>query len=934
MADKEIISGERDPIGRISEHIEEPLFFVSIIASFVGIIGAVTGKGFFEIIAFFMVLLGIASLYFIYLYFKAGKKNYLLLGIPFLIFSTAISFWYASQKSGFALRDLNAFALFFMFSLFFYALYTHKILELRVALMFAIFLSSLVFHLAPAGGIEGVDWSGKYLSALDPYFYYRHADYIVENAHVPDHETLVYPTDPPDFSTNPFMVSVLMGSIATVLKNFGFTTYDVAMIYPAVFAAFSVLLVYLLVRDLFADMKPYNYLAGLFAAFMLMLNPAFAVKAIATNCEDDTLGMFLVISSFLLFALSFRRRSYLFSLLAGVSFLMLNISWAGYVYAVAVFGVFASLYAVINFIHNKNCLELIPYFIIPVLMSLLSPLILHSRGGLPVFALPSTLILVSISAPLFASFVLELIRVVWRSGKAEVEGDRIEDKVERFVQENILPISGVIVLLGLIFSLTVIDPTKILSFVFESIMGVKQQEIIGMTTAEQASLCSGFDMGCVSNMVNAFGIAPKAPLFGLGIFLLCVIMLSYLGLAKRSLGSIFVLSWSLPMVWGVINKSQYQFTASVPIVALISTIGLLVVMKKKDLEGLRVIPTILILLFPLYYYFLLGGVPVFDLFGGSRVMYMGVPEDIIYWDPTLQWLKTQPENTVILTWWDYGHWIAAVSRKTSIADNTKANRFIVQDLAKFHVLIENETEALEIARKYNATNVIIDYTMIGKSGAPHFIATSNLTAPYNDTRRLGEHMGYGQCTFSPKNSQLGPKYESDGQGGFVRKRIISFVCNIGGEDYGEYIGAVSFEIVNDEQFDVKVSPITIKQGQYALGSPVRWELWRQEHNASILGIQSPMSVLSNAIAYEENRGNYINFPTFTSLVYVPEKFSRYMMTSLYLGDHMDEYKQMGLCGPEVQKLEHFKLVDEFLGDTDDYSFGGYVRVYEINYPED
>jgi len=48
---------------------------------------------------------------------------------------------------------------------------------------------------------------------------------------------------------------------------------------------------------------------------------------------------------------------------------------------------------------------------------------------------------------------------------------------------------------------------------------------------------------------------------------------------------------------------------------------------------------------------------------------------------------------------------------------------MVKDIARFHVLSENESEALDIAEKYKATTVVIDWTMIGKSGAPHFIAT-------------------------------------------------------------------------------------------------------------------------------------------------------------------------------------------------------------------
>ncbi len=922
---------------KILQHIEEPLMALSLATFFVVIIGVSFASSYLNYIAIILALLGVLSVYFIYLSFKENKKNYGFAIIPLLISATALSLWTASKLSGFALRDYIVIALIFSIFLLSVTLYTHRLLKLRVALISAIFLCTLLLHLAPAGSVEGVTWSGRYLSALDPYYYYRHADYIVETGHVPDHETLVYPTDPPDFSNSRFMVSVLMGAMSSILVSFGFTVYDVAMIYPGVFAAFSVLLIYLLVRDLFADMEPYNYAAAILAAFMLMLNPAFAIKAIATNCEDDALGMFLIISSFLLFTLSFRRKSYLFSLLSGFSFLMLNLSWNGYVYAITVFGVFAVFYAFISFLNNRNCTEHIPFFIIPVLISFLYPLILHPRGGLPVFTLPGKLLLISISAPIAVSFILELVRSL-RSGKLKVDGSRIEDRVECFIQDNIRTVSAVVIVFGLFFSLAVMGPSDMIDFILSNIQGAKVSEIIGMTTAEQAALCRGFnifDAGsyspCLNTLMASFGIASI-----IGLFMIPILL--YFAVKKHSMGSVFVLAWSLPMIWGVINKSQYQFTASVPLVVLAASFGLVITMKKKDFEGLRVIPLTLLLATPIFFYFLQGGMPLFEPFGGMAVMYRGMPGDIVYWDPTLSWIGTQPEDSVILTWWDYGHWISAISQRTSIADNTKARRFVVQDLAKFHVLIENESEALDIAEKYGATHVVIDYTMIGKSGAPHFIATSNLTAPYDDPSREGEHMGYGQCKFSPSNSKLSVEYVSDGQGGFNKKRTIVFSCNIAG-DYREYIGSIIFEIINDLDIEVKVNPLIKRaDGSLALGRAISWESWTQEHKASILGIHSPMMLLSNAVAYKENKGNYINFPTYNTLVYVPEKFNKYMMTSLYLGDFMDEYKQLGLCDPMVQKLENFELMDGFRGTPNEFNSGtdvsylGYVRAYKINYP--
>jgi hypothetical protein len=74
-----------------------------------------------------------------------------------------------------------------------------------------------------------------------------------------------------------------------------------------------------------------------------------------------------------------------------------------------------------------------------------------------------------------------------------------------------------------------------------------------------------------------------------------------------------------------------------------------------------------------------------------------------------------------------------------------------------------------------------------------------------------------------------------------------------------------------------------------------------------------------------------------------------MLTKLYLGDYADSYYMSGgplsLCttdwckkaaekGPS-ERLKYFKLVDEFDGKhSPDLSNGGFVRVYEVIYPEE
>ena len=413
-----------------------------------------------------VLALAIISPAFIYLYLrKKDKRDYSLLLIPLLIGVTAIFIFYSDQSADINERDFNILATVSASFLLFYSLSFHKIMRLSTALVGAIFISTLITHVAPAISVQGIEWSGKYLSALDPYYYFRHADTIVESGYVPEKETLVYPTDRPSFADNNFMVSVLMASIALILKPLGISTMDVAMVYAGVFAAFSSIVLYLLIRDLFSEYEPYNKAAALFAAFMLIFNPAFAAKAIASNSEDDALGLFLLIASYFLFTLAYRKKSFKLSVISGFSFLLLNMSWSGYRFSFLVLCVFGLGYPLINALQdlylyvfqnrkkiNRSYIEHIPYLVVPAVMANLVFLIIHAQGSIPVFDLNSIAKYnqIAFGAAIFGSFLLELIRV-HLAGRVIKKGNDYDSLIHNFLQKNIYLISGTIVAGGLIF---------------------------------------------------------------------------------------------------------------------------------------------------------------------------------------------------------------------------------------------------------------------------------------------------------------------------------------------------------------------------------------------------------------------------------------------------------------------------------------------------
>jgi asparagine N-glycosylation enzyme membrane subunit Stt3 len=98
------------------------------------------------------------------------------------------------------------------------------------------------------------------------------------------------------------------------------------------------------------------------------------------------------------------------------------------------------------------------------------------------------------------------------------------------------------------------------------------------------------------------------------------------------------------------------------------------------------------------------------------------------WFKTMDWLKTTPQDTALLTWWDYGHWIAFLGERHAIVDNTNINATKVENIARMFTEYRGnstqiESEVLDQLRDYNVTHVGVDRILLWqKFGALTFIA--------------------------------------------------------------------------------------------------------------------------------------------------------------------------------------------------------------------
>ncbi|MBI2047141.1 hypothetical protein HYT26_03195 [Candidatus Pacearchaeota archaeon] len=88
------------------------------------------------------------------------------------------------------------------------------------------------------------------------------------------------------------------------------------------------------------------------------------------------------------------------------------------------------------------------------------------------------------------------------------------------------------------------------------------------------------------------------------------------------------------------------------------------------------------------------------------------------WQKAMAWVReSTPENAVFAHWWDYGYWVQTIGKRATVTDG---GNFIVywNYLTGRHVLTtDKEKDALEFLYTHNTTHLLIDSTDLGKYGA-------------------------------------------------------------------------------------------------------------------------------------------------------------------------------------------------------------------------
>ncbi len=557
------------------------------------------------------------------------------------------------------------------------------------------------------------------LQALDPFYIYRISSYVLtHNFQLPELDTLrYYPYGVQPIKYDPIMPFYFPAILYLFLSFLGMSMsyFNFALIYPAIMGALCTFIIFFIGKELF-DEK-----AGLFAAFFLATTPTFIARTSAGFFEKEPVAGFFMFLSIYFFIRAMKRDSWVSGIISGLCLAGMGFSWGGVQYLYLLYAAFG----LIMLILNK------PYKIFKAYI----PSILLGVGIPAIWKIFFSAYYFSYTSP----------GALGCLGITTVLVSRVF--VERFnlLKEEQLPYftPGMIFLgfLGLIFTSMFSEFSwRVLQSLINIILLEKSKGIVGSTVAENMP----GDFGDITGMLStgfASAIMPQIksilPAFSLWIFMfvgmfLLSYKLLYTRLEEKSLLLIFPLLWAISGIAGVFGRIRLLFLLGPPAAICGGYFFSFIIdyaLNSKILANLQTLKEKAINLITIPLVLFIGLVLISNLSAGYVYANSIGPSLTPSWKEAMEFLKTNTtEDSIILSWWDYGYWFQTVANRTSLADggNLGGNPYGIRDheIAEwFTSPASNWSEWEPWLENYSADYILVDQTLMGKYGAISKIAS-------------------------------------------------------------------------------------------------------------------------------------------------------------------------------------------------------------------
>lgn len=617
-------------------------------------------------------------------------------------------------------------------------------------ILLIIFSSALWFRSFPARFSE--------IQALDPFFFYRMGLEVMDNNWQLGIDYMRYHPSGVDTAQYHYLIPIYLPAfVYTLLVSLGMNMHYLhfAIMWPAWLGALACIPMYFLGKEL------YSKKAGLFAAFFLAVVPAFITRTSAGFFEKEPIAGVFIVGSVYFFVRAFKRGSWLSGIVAGACLAMVSLAWGGVQYIYMLYAGFLGLIFLANLIlvvldyvftgFGRYLKSLEKYLSMDMIKAYL-PLILIGTLVQQLFARRVPLDNISI----IVSFTFLAILLI------KYGAERFKLVKEEYVP-YVVPAVLVILVAGSLVGAMFIDSladnvSQVISLVTFS------KSVISTTVAENAPGDWG-SIGSVTGTSFTKSAAPwlggVAPYLSIWVFMfLGAGLLIYRFFRTREWIILLPVVWLLSSIVGVFYVVRLVFLMGPP-AALCAGILLAWIIERAmrlkyfpklsslSTKGNFILPILLAIFIFLavavnfanaYTYSLnLGPSICFprynsdDPFDVQPCVTIGENREEVLapnqpWYEAFTYLANQtPEDSSVLSWWDFGYWFQVRGERPSIADGGHTGGAYARtdrDIAEWYVDdADNWDSYREWFVERDVDYILMDYTLPGKYGAISKIAS-------------------------------------------------------------------------------------------------------------------------------------------------------------------------------------------------------------------
>ncbi len=564
---------------------------------------------------------------------------------------------------------------------------------------------------------------GLELHANDPWIEYWQANYTVHHGPLswysltpanPDTHIFWYPWGRNFPLTSYPGLPIWVSITYPIVHALGLSVKDWVVLQPLVFAIIAFITIYLAAKEIMDG----SVVAGLMAAFMFAVIPAASDRSIVGFVEKEGVALgfiFLFIYFYSKLAKVINKtevpsnKKLILAIMASLSLASIGWFWGGYVYILGSVVISMVLYPL--FEPKQITSEFLKYNIMIIVLSIVfvsvSPSILNGLGFYPKPHM-------SIGLLILAALILPII--YYGLGTLPQRKRQFKSKIPRILVLTPGKYFVLLIIIGIIgVSLIAMGIIK---------MPARYAYALGLRFVPAGPLVRSIEEH--QPALVAHGLIGVLDSWGTGVawlFFASPLILAILGaiylLYKGGMDKVYLAIAFLVAFYAYMNATYFEAMASA-LGILVAAIFASYLFKKsiptrqeiadrkrgrvRKASEYRIIASIIVAL--LFVNLAFSAQTVYQQHNSMvySIMAGGAPINARTdaWYKTLDFLKKNlTDDSLVVSWWDYGYWISVGAHKATLADGATMNGTQIRLLARI-LTARNETEALDILNKLDA----------------------------------------------------------------------------------------------------------------------------------------------------------------------------------------------------------------------------------------